>query len=60
MGGSAASGRRRAGHAARAVAARGRSGGKLPLVSRSAVIAALAAAAVLALLIVLHALGLEG
>jgi serine/threonine protein kinase len=35
-------------------------GGKLPLVSRSAVIAALAAAAVLALLIVLHALGLEG
>ena len=35
-------------------------GGKLPLVSRSAVVAALAAAAVLALLIVLHALGLEG
>jgi serine/threonine-protein kinase len=35
-------------------------GGKLPQVSRSAVVAALAAAAVLALLIVLHALGLEG
>ena len=35
-------------------------GGKLPFVSRSAVIAALAAAGALALLIVLHALGLGG
>jgi len=35
-------------------------GGKLPLVSRSAVVAALAAAAALALLILLHALGIGG